>query len=131
MASVQAPRWSALAYGDEQDVQRVLDGVRAARRDPRQRVAVEVVNEPGKIVIGASDRAIFDDAIAALTRDGIPTGAFQLQPPEDGLGISIVRAGVLTAVVAGVYVFLISDVGARFLDAYPTVRAVYVAVGPC
>ena len=130
MASgVVAPRWSALAYGDEEAVLRVLDGVRAARTSAAQQVGVEVVNEPGKVVIGASDGAIFQRAVDALAENGIPTGAFQLQPPTRSPAVVLLRAAVVAATLAAIYLFGITGHGRAYLDRHPALRDMYAHRG--
>jgi hypothetical protein len=134
-----APRFSALAYGEEDAVQRVLAQVRAAHARRRRRllqqqqqqsdaqVAVEVVNEPGKVVIGASDRALFDAARDALAAAGIPTGAFALQAaPPTSLATVAVRAAAAGAVVLCLVIFVLTDLGDRFLADHTALRHTYV-----
>jgi hypothetical protein len=135
-----APRFSALAYGEEDAVQRVLAQVRAAHARRRRRrlqqqqqqsdaqvVAVEVVNEPGKVVIGASDRALFDAARDALAAAGIPTGAFALQAaPPASLATVAVRAAAAGTVVLCLVIFVLTDLGDRFLADHTALRHTYV-----
>jgi hypothetical protein len=134
-----APRFSALAYGEEDAVQRVLAQVRAAHARRRRRrlqqqqqqsdaqVAVEVVNEPGKVVIGASDRALFDAARNALAAAGIPTGAFALQAaPPASLATLAVRAAAAGTVVLCLVIFVLTDLGDRFLADHTALRHTYV-----
>jgi len=132
-----APAWSAIVYGDEAAIEEVLSDVRVragvavpptqARlrsRDPAAppAVGVEVVNEPGKVVIGANDRTIFDEALAQLRGAGFAVGTFAVDAGAP-LAASQLMWAVLVAFFASyAYLFLLTDTGDRYLAEYACLR---------
>ena len=124
-------------YGDEAAIEEVLSDVRTragvavpptqARlrsRDPAAppAVGVEVVNEPGKVVIGANDRAIFDDALAQLRAAGFAVGTFAVEASAPFAASQLLWAALVAFVASYAYLFLLTDAGDRFLAEHAFLR---------